>query len=100
MVAIDTWHDAKWRQTPFAFIQMMAALSPSPYFFLSLSKMYKNPYSHSVKSRMLFKLKHYLLEQKSIYLCKNKKNNKSGDRELKYVFSTGQIRTFSGKKDE
>ena len=29
MVAIDTWHDAKWRQTPFAFIQMMTSLSLS-----------------------------------------------------------------------
>lgn len=51
VVAIDTWHDAKWRQRQFAFIQMTAALFLSPseikatkgnkatiYFFFTDSK--------------------------------------------------------------
>lgn len=37
VVAIDTWHDARWRQSPFAFIQMIAALSLFPSISLSLA---------------------------------------------------------------
>lgn len=55
VVAIDTWHDAKWRQRQFAFIQMTVPL------FLSALKLKKQGNEERMYNIFIYFLSFFLI---------------------------------------